>query len=108
MIKLTDILVDRIKRVNDAKKFTNKIIPFSDILEGRLISELEQWIDELRIQENVIVSSKYHSRTIEQRIRVDEAIQLKREMETQQLVPQILVAVAVAFGMHPQRLVQIM
>ncbi len=42
----------------------------------------QEWVDELRIQENVIVSSKYHSRTIEQRIRVDESIQLKREMET--------------------------
>jgi predicted secreted Zn-dependent protease len=42
----------------------------------------QEWVDELRTQENVIVSSKYHSRTIEQRIRVDEAIQLKREMET--------------------------
>jgi len=42
----------------------------------------QEWVDELRTQENVIVSSKYHSRTIEQRIRVDESIQLKREMET--------------------------
>ena len=42
----------------------------------------QEWVDELRIQENVIVSSKYHSRTIEQRIRVEEALQLKREMET--------------------------
>jgi hypothetical protein len=41
----SDILSDRIKRVNDAKKFTDKIIPFSDILEGRLISVLEQWVD---------------------------------------------------------------
>ena len=41
----SDILDDRIKRVNDAKKFTNKIIPFSDIVEGRLISVLEQWVD---------------------------------------------------------------
>jgi hypothetical protein len=41
----------------------------------------QEWVDELRIQENVIVSSKYHARTIEQRIRVDEAIQMKREME---------------------------
>jgi len=42
----------------------------------------QEWVDELRTQENVIVSSKYHSRTIEQRIRVDESIQLKREMGT--------------------------
>lgn len=41
----SDILDDRIKRVNDAKKYTDKIIPFSDILEGRLISVLEQWVD---------------------------------------------------------------
>jgi hypothetical protein len=41
----SDILDHRIKRVNDAKKFTNKIIPFSDIVEGRLISVLEQWVD---------------------------------------------------------------
>ena len=41
----SDILDHRIKRVNDARKFTNKIIPFSDIVEGRLISVLEQWVD---------------------------------------------------------------
>ncbi len=42
----------------------------------------QEWVDELRIKENVIVSSKYHARTIEKRIQVEEAIQLKREMET--------------------------
>ena len=38
-------LAHRIKRINDARKFTNKIIPFSDIVEGRLISVLKQWVD---------------------------------------------------------------
>jgi hypothetical protein len=45
----------------------------------------QEWVDELRIKENVIVSSKYHARTIEQRIRVDEALQLKRDMENSEV-----------------------
>ncbi len=38
-------IAHRINRVNNAKKFTNKIITFGDIIEGRLISVLQQWID---------------------------------------------------------------
>jgi len=45
----------------------------------------QEWVDELRIKENVIVSSKYHARTIEQRIIVDEAIQMKKEMENSEV-----------------------
>lgn len=45
----------------------------------------QEWVDELRTKENVIVSSKYHARTIEQRIRVEEALELKREMENSEV-----------------------
>ena len=45
----------------------------------------QEWVDALKTQENVIVSSKYHARTIEQRIKVDEAIQMKREMENSEV-----------------------
>lgn len=45
----------------------------------------QEWVDELRVKENIIVSSKYHARTIEQRIKVDEALQLQREMENSEV-----------------------
>ncbi len=45
----------------------------------------QEWVDELRIKENVIVSSKYHARTIEQRIRIEESLQLQREMENSEV-----------------------
>ena len=45
----------------------------------------QEWVDALRTQETVIVSSKYHARTIEQRIKVDEALQMKREMENSEV-----------------------
>ena len=38
-------LANRLWRVNLAKRFTDKVIPFSDILEGRLIYILQQWVD---------------------------------------------------------------
>lgn len=38
-------LSNRLWRIDIAKRFTDKIIPFSDILEGRLIDTLQQWID---------------------------------------------------------------
>jgi len=38
---------NRIRAVNTAKKYgkINKVIPFKDVLEGRLIEKLQQWID---------------------------------------------------------------
>lgn len=41
----------------------------------------QEWVDELRVSSNVIVSSKYFARTIEKRILIDEANQLREEME---------------------------
>lgn len=41
----------------------------------------QEWVDELRIHEKVIVSSKYHSKSIEERVMIDEANEFKREHE---------------------------
>lgn len=41
----------------------------------------QEWVDELRIHEKVIVSSKYHSKSIEERVMIDEANEFKKERE---------------------------
>ncbi len=55
----------------------------------------QEWVDKLRIEQNVVVSSKFLAKSIEKRIQVDEAIMmgLENQVTQEESKPSILLGI---------------